>query len=188
MGGNIGFSSTPGQGSCFWVDIPVYPAGSAELEAATAATPAEQPHRSGFSVLYVEDNPASLLLVRNILSTLTDVTVIEAINGAMGLALAKQHCPDIIILDVDLPDTSGYAVLDHLKRMPGVAATPVLALSAGVLPHEIERGLAAGFFRYLTKPLEVKTFLGAIDAAVAEAQVRRTAESDLSGSQTAASV
>lgn len=175
MGGAIGFSSTSGQGSCFWVDVPVYRGALAEAETVAAAPAPDQPHRSGFSVLYVEDNPANLALVRNILATLDDVTLFEATDGATGVALAEQHCPDVIILDINLPDVSGYAVLEQLKRIPDLAATPVLALSAGVLPRDVERGNAAGFFRYLTKPVDVKKFLAAVDAAVAEGDFERMA-------------
>jgi len=166
MDGRIGFTSAPGEGSRFWVDVPVYRGAEIEETVAAIAAAPRRLYRSGFSVLYVEDNPANLALVRAILSTLTDVTLLEASDGASGLALAYEHRPDVIILDINLPDTSGYAVFEQLKRSPEFAATPVLALSAGALPHDVERGLRAGFFRYLTKPIDVATFLGAVDAAV----------------------
>ena len=169
MGGEIDFTSTPGEGSCFWVDIPIYRAPAVEKsEAVVLAAPARR-YRSGFSVLYVEDNPANMALVREILSMLDDVTLIEATTGAAGLALARQRRPDTIILDINLPDTTGYAVLEQIRQIPDLAPTRVLALSAGVLPRDIERGLKAGFYRYLTKPLDVTTFLDAIDAAVSKA-------------------
>ena len=175
MGGTIGFSSTPGEGSCFWVDVPVYETTAGEVNIAAPVARADRPHRSGYSVLYVEDNPPSMTLVRNILATLSDVRLVEANDGASGVAMAERHFPDVIILDIDLPDMTGYAVLERLKRIPSLATTPILALSAGVLPHDIERGLAAGFFRYLTKPLELSTFLAALDAAVAEGESRNAA-------------
>jgi CheY-like chemotaxis protein/two-component sensor histidine kinase len=166
MSGTIGFSSREGEGSCFWVDIPVYRTkpGDAEAEATGAAS--EEPAPRGFSVLYVEDNPANLALVRNIFATLEDVKMFEAEHGRAGFEMAERHRPDVIILDLNLPDMSGYAVLDLIKRTRELAATPVLALSAGVLTHEIQRGLDAGFFRYITKPLKLSDFLGAIQAAL----------------------
>src|SRR5258708_2940407 len=175
MGGTIGFSSTPGKGSSFWVDVPVHRGAVAEAEIVAAAPAPDQPHRSGFSVLYVEDNPANLALVRNILATLDDVTLFEATDGASGISHATQHFPDVIILHINLPDSSGYTHLEQLKSIPDHAATPVLALSAGVLPRDVERGNAAGFFRYLTKPVDMKKFLAAVDAAVAEGDFERMA-------------
>ena len=166
MGGGIGFTSTPGQGSCFWVDIPICRSTPQDARSVVADQEVEDLGLSGFSVLYVEDNPANLSLVRNILATLDGVTLIEATDGAAGLAMAKQHRPDVVILDIHLPDISGYRVLEQLRQVPELAQTPVLALSAGVLPHDIQRGLDAGFFRYLIKPLDVAGFLRAIKAAL----------------------
>jgi signal transduction histidine kinase/ActR/RegA family two-component response regulator len=167
MGGAIGFSSTPGEGSCFWVDIPMHRSWPSEPPVEAAEEVAEDLQLSGFSVLYVEDNPANLALVRNLLATLPDVILFEATDGAAGVATASQNRPDLIIVDIHLPDMSGYRVLEQLRQVPELAATPVLAISAGVLPRDIQRGLEAGFFRYLTKPLDVKTFLRAIKAALA---------------------
>jgi CheY-like chemotaxis protein len=104
--------------------------------------------------------------MRNILATLEDVTLIEAGDAATGFAMAMQHRPELIILDIDLPDLNGYAVLQRIKRTPDLAATPVLALSAGALLADIQRGMEAGFVAYLTKPLEVNRFLEAVEAAL----------------------
>ena len=166
MGGAIGFASKAGEGSCFWVDIPVYRTKPGDREAEATVASSEDPAPGGFSVLYVEDNPANLALVRNIFASLEGVTMLEAEDGMTGFEMAVRHRPDVIILDLNLPDVSGYAVLDQIKRAPELAATPVLALSAGVLPHEIQRGLDAGFFRYVTKPLNLRHFLGVIEAAL----------------------
>lgn len=165
MGGSIGFSSTPGKGSRFWIDIPVHVGSSQETEPAPHRRGRAR-HKSGFSVLYVEDNPANLALVRNILATLQDVRLIEAVDGETGLALATQQRPDLIVLDVDLPDLDGYEVLRRIRETPALAATPVLALSASALSSDIGRGREAGFAAYLTKPVDVDKFLDAIGAAL----------------------
>lgn len=173
MGGAIGYEGTAAQGSSFWIDLPV--ALSSEQGTLGLPAPATVLSRRGFSVLYIEDNPANLELVRNIFATLDDVTMLEATDGATGLLLAKQHRPDLIILDINLPDLNGFDVRQQLQDDPDLAATPMLALSAGALPRDVERGLEAGFFRYLTKPLDVAAFLVAIDAALSsrEAELRR---------------
>jgi signal transduction histidine kinase/CheY-like chemotaxis protein len=172
MGGSIGFTSAP-EGSVFWIDVSVY-AGPAEAVEPPSVRDAIR-HRSGFSVLHVEDNPANRALVRNVLETLDDVTLIEAADGETGLALAKQHAPELIILDINLFDIDGYEVLRRIRATPELAKTPVLALSAGALPGDIARGIAAGFTAYLTKPLDVRTFLEAVDAALSRGEEPRRA-------------
>jgi signal transduction histidine kinase/ActR/RegA family two-component response regulator len=164
MGGTIGFSAMPEEGSCFWIDVAAY--AGAEDEVETAPVAREGAARGGFSVVYVEDNPANLALVRAILASLRDVTLIEAIDGAAGLAMARQHRPDLIVLDINLPDMTGYDLLQQIRATPALAATPVLALSAGALPADIRHGREAGFAAYLTKPLNVNAFLNAVNAAL----------------------
>jgi signal transduction histidine kinase/AmiR/NasT family two-component response regulator len=168
MGGAIGVSSVVEEGSRFWIDMPVYVAAPAEAAAPDdMAIPSVG--GSGFSVLYIEDNPSSLALIRNIVATLDDVRFLEATDGSTGVAMAKLYHPDLIILDINLPDLNGYVVMQKLKEEPETAAIPVLALSAGALPSEIKRGVAAGFFRYLTKPIDVARFFEAINAALSRA-------------------
>jgi len=165
MGGAIGFSSAPGEGSRFWIDVAASVGAERDVEAASPPRAAVL-RRGGFSVLYVEDNPANLALVRAIFATLPEVTLMEATDGAAGFALALARRPDLIVLDIDLPDIDGYELLLRLRRTPALAAIPVLALSAGALPSDVRRGREAGFSAYLTKPIDVDGFLDAVDAAV----------------------
>ena len=177
MGGTIAFTSTEGVGSRFWIDVPVH-TGSPEQIAPAASREGLSWH-SGFSVLHVEDNPANRVLVKNILATLDDVRVIEAADGRTGIQMARHYQPDLIILDINLVDIDGYEVLRRIRETEAIARTPVLALSAGALPVDIARGLKAGFAAYLTKPLDVCTFLEAVNAALsrsgAEERPRETA-------------
>jgi DNA-binding response OmpR family regulator len=97
--------------------------------------------------------------------------VIEAADGTAGIQMARHYRPDLIILDINLVDIDGYEVLRRIRETQAIARTPVLALSAGALPGDIARGLKAGFAAYLTKPLDVRTFLEAVDAALSRGGV-----------------
>ena len=166
MGGKIGFVSSPGQGSCFWIDLPLHEVAT-QAPAATHAPAA--PHIGAATILYVEDNPSNILLMRNLIATLPDVRLIEAMSGEAGVAAAARYRPDLIIVDINLPDTNGVAVLKRLRSLPTAATTPVLALSATASPSEVRRGLDAGFLAYLTKPIDVVEFLNVVETALAGA-------------------
>ncbi len=166
MNGTIGYSSVLGVGSRFWIDVP---AGRADADGETAAPDSggnRRLPRRGFSVLHIEDHPASRVLVRDILATLDGGRLVEASDGASGLEAVRTHRPDIVILDINLPDMDGYEVLDRIRRDPAFDRMPVVGLSADALPHHIEKARKAGFFRYVTKPLEVNAFLEALRDAL----------------------
>ena len=167
MGGRVGFTSVRNAGSCFWIDLPVYASGTRGpgLEDAGQAGWIAGP--GDFTLLYAEDNPSNMDLMRSIMETRDGVHLIEAINGAQAIALAKQHRPDIVILDLNLPDLSGYDVLQILKSRPEFAATQFIALSASVMPSDLKRGLQAGFSRYLMKPIDIGLLMMSIDEALA---------------------
>jgi PAS domain S-box-containing protein len=182
MGGAIGFDSQPGVGSTFWIDLPIAATAELPVEAAGAValdrralTPSRTPQTrsGGYSLLYVEDNPASLRLLEHLLSGMPGVTMLSAPTPQFGLDLATAHRPDVIVLDLNLPGMSGFEVLARLKAKPETRDIPVLALTAAAFPRDVAAGLAAGFFRYLTKPLDVNAFLAAIDDALAQAASRR---------------
>lgn len=119
------------------------------------------------TLLYVEDNPANLMLVEEIVTRLPSVKLLSAQTGSEGIALARTTLPDVILMDINLPGMSGLVALQHLLADPITMHIPVIALSANAMPHDIERGLELGFFRYLTKPIKVREFLTTLDIALA---------------------
>ncbi|MBM3547890.1 MAG: response regulator [Alphaproteobacteria bacterium] len=165
MDGAIGFASTHGSGSTFWVELPIY---ESRTQAAPTPAPAEEASEtwaaapSDFSLLYVEDNPSNMRLMEHLISALPNVTLLQASTPHLGLDLARAHRPDLILLDLHLPGMSGFEMLQHLKAMEETREIPVIALTAAAMPSDIRRGLAAGFSRYLTKPIDVREFLSAI--------------------------
>jgi len=165
MDGRIGFESSAGVGSTFWIDLALSetaprtpPDGSADLRLTAG----------GYSLLYVEDNPSNLRLMEHLVGTQPNVQMYSAPSGGLGLELAKARRPDVIVLDLNLPGMSGFDILKHLKSHPETWNTPVLALTAAAMPNDVKRGLAAGFFRYIAKPLDVNAFLTAIEDALSD--------------------
>ena len=118
------------------------------------------------TLLYVEDNPANLMLVEQIIEAHPHIRMLSARDGNLGIALARAHLPDVILMDINLPGISGFQVLKILREDPDTAHIPVLAISANAMPYDIEKGLEAGFFRYLTKPIKVNEFMEALDRAL----------------------
>ena len=168
MGGEIGAESSVGVGSVFWIDLDA--AANVDAVAAEAAEPAA---KSGLAtgarlrtVLCVEDNPANLKLVAKLLARRPDIRLLSAKDGRRGVALARTAVPDVILMDINLPGMSGLDALQMLAGDPATGHIPVIALSANAMPRDIERGLEAGFFRYLTKPIEVGEFMHTLDLAL----------------------
>ena len=118
------------------------------------------------TLLYVEDNPANLKLVEQLIARRPDMRLLSARDGTSGIALARIHLPDVILMDINLPGISGIEALKILREDPATAHIPVIALSANAMPRDIEKGLEAGFFRYLTKPIKVNEFMDALDVAL----------------------
>src|SRR6185295_11472456 len=118
------------------------------------------------TLLYVEDNPANLQLVEQIVARRPDIRLLSARTGPLGIELARSSRPDVILMDINLPGMSGIKAMQILRADSATAHIPVVALSANAIPRDIERGLEAGFFRYLTKPIKIKEFMETLDVAL----------------------
>ena len=182
MGGQIGVYSTVGEGSVFWVEIPqveiphMESSDSEKSESGVGQRMAlNSPHATYASskVLYIEDNLANLELVAAILKKRPNIQLLSAMQGSLGLELAREHQPDLILLDVHLPDMTGDKLLQQLQEEPKTQAAPVVVLSADATSGQIECLLAAGATDYLTKPVNVKNFLDVIDALLENAQAKK---------------
>lgn len=169
MGGAIGAESTVGKGSVFWIELILTDAPQITLDddQSLAIVPAnisaEMPLRT---LLYVEDNPANLLLVESLLERRPDIHLLSAQDGLRGIEVARASLPDVILMDINLPGISGIHALEILRKDLTTAHIPVIALSANAMPRDIVRGLEVGFFRYLTKPIKLNEFLDTLDAAL----------------------
>ncbi|GMR07053.1 MAG: hypothetical protein BMS9Abin26_0055 [Gammaproteobacteria bacterium] len=115
-----------------------------------------------YTILYVDDDPSNLKLVEHTLRQRDDIDFFEAINGTAGIAHAVSIHPDLILLDISLPDMDGFEVLHKLRQQEQMRDIPVLALSAHCMPNDVERGRQAGFAEYLSKPFNLKEFLGCL--------------------------
>jgi len=168
MGGRIGVESPDGGGSTFWVEL----AETASVDQRSGVGAGREPAspaagtRPG-TILYVEDNASNLRLVERVLGEHTTMRLIPAMQGRLGLALAREHRPDLILLDLHLPDMLGEDVLRQMRDDAILRETPVIVLSADATPGQIKRLLALGARAYLTKPLDVTRLLVEIDGALA---------------------
>jgi len=169
MGGVIGVESTLGVGSVFWFELSSAAAPQPAVDRAepTAAAQAQVQHGAPLrTLLYVEDNPANLKLVEQLIARRPDIRLLSAVNGNLGIELARDTQPEVILMDINLPGISGIEALKILREDPATAHIPVVALSANAMQRDIEKGLQAGFFWYLTKPIKVKEFMDVLDAAL----------------------
>ena len=137
-----------------------------EANAAALAQPHVPRGARLHTLLYVEDNPANLKLVEQIIARHPDIRLLTAVNGNSGIELARASQPEVILMDINLPGISGFEALKILRADPATAHIPVVALSANAMPRDIEKGLKAGFFRYLTKPIKVNEFMETLDVAL----------------------
>jgi len=170
MGGIIGVASAVGVGSVFWFELNAVAAPQLASETgeiivlplASRVAHGAQQH----TLLYVEDNPANLMLVEQIIARHDDINLLTAVNGNQGIEMARSAQPDVILMDINLPGINGFDAMKMLRADPHTAHIPIIALSANAMPPDIERGLKAGFFRYITKPIKVSEFMAALDVAL----------------------
>ncbi|MES2118166.1 MAG: response regulator [Pseudomonadota bacterium] len=184
MRGQIGVASMVGVGSTFWVELPASDGGlavvpelvaftpvpglpeAAPLPAPEPAGPPTAPDGAGHTLLYVEDNPANLQLIADLLRLRRGIHLLSATDGARGLELARQHRPQLILMDIHLNGMDGLETRRRLLADPDTAHIPVIAISASAMPDQVRHNMAAGFFRYLTKPIDVTAFTEAVDSAL----------------------
>jgi PAS domain S-box-containing protein len=164
IGGSLGVESEPGTGSTFWLDLPLATTSTdfAEVELDVTAH-SESNAALTATVLYIEDNIGNVRLLERLLVHKPNVRLITSLEGCLGLQLAQQHRPDLILLDVHMPDLSGYEVLELLRGDVRTASIPVVMLSADASHEQIQRFRDAGARDYLTKPLDLQHFLGQLD-------------------------
>lgn len=163
MGGQINVESEPGVGTTFWFELPAGSGQAKDSEKAGDDSMVEINLDEARTVLYIEDNPANLRLVTQLLSRLPNLHMWSAHEPLLGLELAVTNKPDLILLDINLPGIDGFEVIRLLKEKDETRDIPVIAISANAMPIDIERGFEAGFIDYITKPIDINKLLISVD-------------------------
>ncbi len=170
MGGRIGVESTIGIGSVFWVELNLCGAPKLAVHATDSEAPVRPQLPAGTplrTILYVEDNPANLELVEQLIARRPELHLLSAADANLGIEFARAYQPEVILMDINLPGLSGLEAMEILRATPSTSHIPIIALSANAVARNIEKALEAGFFNYLTKPIKVNQFMEALDAALA---------------------
>ena len=168
MGGIIGVESIVEVGSVFWIELLLTAAPALVVADGdfTSVTRVQAPTARQRSLLYVEDNPANMTLVEKLIAQRPDIRLLGAVNGTLGIEIVRASQPEVILMDINLPGISGIEAMKILREDPATAHIPIVALSANAMPRDVEKGLQAGFFRYLTKPIKVKELMDTLDVAL----------------------
>jgi CheY-like chemotaxis protein/anti-sigma regulatory factor (Ser/Thr protein kinase) len=170
MGGTLSVESVDGEGSTFYFDLPVVDGPEEGVEEALTGASTGNGSATVWSLLYIEDNLSNLRLIERVLELRPNVRLLSAMQGKLGLDLAQQHLPDMILLDLHLPDLQGEEVLARLRSDPATRDIPFVIITADATPGQVQRLIASGAAAYLTKPLDISEFLDLIDELLVDAE------------------
>jgi PAS domain S-box-containing protein len=163
IGGSIGVESKVGHGSTFWIELPNVKAPKVAASLVTPTLALQTANEAASTVLYIEDDVANVQLVERLLMQRPNINLITSLSGSMGVELAQQYRPDLILLDVHLTDIHGFEVLEHLQGDSRTIDIPVVVLSADATTWQRRRFRNAGVYDYLSKPLDLQQLLDVID-------------------------
>ncbi len=163
MNGRIGVISAPGAGSSFWIELPMADPDAPGRGAPQPAPYNLEPAGKSKTILYIEDNAANLKLMQHLMARVDGYTLLSAVTAQAGIEVARAQVPDIILMDINLPDMDGYAALEKLRADPRTTHIPVIAVSAHAMPQHVTKGRQRGFRRYLTKPIDLAELLRALE-------------------------
>jgi PAS domain S-box-containing protein len=170
MGGTLGVESEPGRGSRFWVELArterpaIVEIPADQVPPLEVSAPPEQTH----TVLFIEDNLANVRLLERLFQRRPQVRLLTAMQGSLGLQLAREQRPDLILLDLNLPDLPGDVVLRHLRHDPDLRDIPIVMISGDAIPSQVQRVLDLGAAAYITKPFDIQELLRLVDSKLGE--------------------